>query len=246
MEIDNEIFQMVTLALLGVTLLVLLVTLLSVSRLSKRLDRVSAARAEERPGPSGWDEEAARGEEPTAREPQPAGEAAAPQAATATVPAQIEPEQAAAAEAAGAPARVEEPAGAEVAAPEPEPAPASSTTGFEDAPEEQPFEREGRWWFKRGDELLVYDEGTGQWVPAPAEAQAGAAPPAVSGAGDRGSGESRGGRGEPAQAQSRPEQAEETQAAQPEPSGGYWKCPSCGAVNGSTATACRMCFTPRA
>ena len=26
---------------------------------------------------------------------------------------------------------------------------------------------------------------------------------------------------------------------------GHWKCPTCGAVNGSTATSCRMCFTAR-
>ena len=35
-------------------------------------------------------------------------------------------------------------------------------------PQEQPFERDGRWWFRRGDELLVYEERTGQWVGAPA------------------------------------------------------------------------------
>jgi ribosomal protein L40E len=29
-------------------------------------------------------------------------------------------------------------------------------------------------------------------------------------------------------------------------SGSGWKCPNCGAVNGSTATSCRMCFTARA
>jgi hypothetical protein len=26
---------------------------------------------------------------------------------------------------------------------------------------------------------------------------------------------------------------------------GFWKCPTCGAVNGSTATSCRMCFAAR-
>jgi hypothetical protein len=94
-------------------------------------------------------------------------------------------------------------------------APATAMRG--DEPEEQPFERDGRWWFKRGGELLVYDEATGQWVasggaaPAPTIAPAGATTPVLSGT-DAGEG---------------------------------WKCSSCGAVNGSTATSCRMCFAPR-
>jgi hypothetical protein len=90
-------------------------------------------------------------------------------------------------------------------------------------PEEQPFERDGRWWFKRGDELLVYDEQTGQWQPAPANnpMSAGAAPagmqPSAAIGGAQPSGES----------------------------GGFWKCTSCGAVNGSTSATCRMCFAAR-
>lgn len=28
-------------------------------------------------------------------------------------------------------------------------------------------------------------------------------------------------------------------------SGGHWKCPACGVINGSTATSCRMCFAAR-
>jgi hypothetical protein len=74
-----------------------------------------------------------------------------------------------------------------------------------DEPQEQPFERDGRWWFRRGAELLLYDESTGQWVPAPTT--------------------------EPGPAD---------QEGQ-----GFWKCPSCGAVNGATATTCRMCFSAR-
>lgn len=92
---------------------------------------------------------------------------------------------------------------------------APQLTGNE--PEEQPFERDGRWWFKRGGDLLVYDEGTGQWVAAGAAASPAATttaeqPAYAAAAGDVGEG---------------------------------WKCSSCGAVNGSTATVCRMCFTPR-
>jgi hypothetical protein len=91
-------------------------------------------------------------------------------------------------------------------------------------PQEQPFERDGRWWFRRGDELLVYDERAGQWVPAPDEAAPvaqTAAPAAAAGA------------------------ATEPLEPTHEAAGSFWKCPSCGAVNGSTATACRMCFTAR-
>ena len=87
-------------------------------------------------------------------------------------------------------------------------------------PSDQPFERDGRWWFRRGEELLLYDEATGQWQPAPAGSAPGAgyAPGPAAGAGV----EQAGGVG-----------------------GSFWKCPACGAVNGSTATSCRMCFTAR-
>lgn len=88
-------------------------------------------------------------------------------------------------------------------------------------PQEQPFERDGRWWFRRGTELLVYDEQSAQWVPAPAEATVAAAAPAgmapAGGTAGAGGGEA----------------------------GSFWKCPSCGAVNGSTSSSCRMCFTAR-
>ncbi len=85
-------------------------------------------------------------------------------------------------------------------------------------PEEQPFERDGRWWFKRGSEILVYDEQTGQWQPAPSDnpfGGGGAAAPAFSSTTLSESGQ------------------------------GFWKCPSCGAVNGSTSATCRMCFSAR-
>ncbi|MEA2451462.1 MAG: hypothetical protein QOG04_172 [Actinomycetota bacterium] len=95
-------------------------------------------------------------------------------------------------------------------------APAASSGLRGDEPEEQPFERDGRWWFKRGGELLVYDEGTGQWVASPSSAAgSAAAAPATTGVVERAD------------------------------AGEGWKCSSCGAVNGSTATSCRMCFAPR-
>lgn len=88
-------------------------------------------------------------------------------------------------------------------------------------PEEQPIERDGRWWFKRGGELLLYDETTAQWVPAPMpESPAGDEPAANSNGVEFGGA------------------AATTQSS-------FWKCPSCGAVNGSTASTCRMCFAAR-
>lgn len=99
-----------------------------------------------------------------------------------------------------------------------------------DDPQEEPFQRDGRWWFRRGDELLLYDEATGQWQPAP-EGAGGAAAPAAGGA---------------AGAQTQPVSTT-TQAAPAvaDAVATYWKCPTCGAVNGSTAATCRMCFAAR-
>lgn len=91
-------------------------------------------------------------------------------------------------------------------------------------PQEQPFERDGRWWFRRGDELLVYEEQTGQWVPAEQPSSSGSVASDASEAGAA---------------------AEGQVTTQQEAVGSFWKCPSCGAVNGSTATSCRMCFTAR-
>ncbi len=119
--------------------------------------------------------------------------------------------------------------------PEPEPEPegtpvataatdASAGSAAED-PQEQPFERDGRWWFRRGDELLVYEDQTGQWVAAPEPS-----PSSSGGAATEGG-------GTPAEGQ--------VTTQQEAVAGSFWKCPSCGAVNGSTATSCRMCFTAR-
>ncbi|MDQ4124149.1 MAG: zinc finger Ran-binding domain-containing protein, partial [Actinomycetota bacterium] len=94
-------------------------------------------------------------------------------------------------------------------------------------PQEQPFERDGRWWFRRGDELLVYEEQTGQWVAA--DEPAGTSAPDSAPAGGT--------------ADAAPAEGQVT--TQQEAVGSFWKCPSCGAVNGSTATSCRMCFTAR-
>ena len=236
---DESLFQLVTVALLGVTLLVLLVTLLTLNKLAKKIDEGSPSRAE-----APYQGEDRVGDPPghVALAPQEDERAAEPAAQTSTFPAtaavqEPEPAPEEEPEEAAAPAQVEErqPAVA-TAAPVQEAQPAQATTGFEDAPEEQPFEREGRWWFKRGDELLVYDEQSGQWEPAPANSGAtSAAAPAVPGVDS--------GREQSSASPAAGGQAEAAQAGQ-DP-GSFWKCTSCGAVNGSTATSCRMCFAPK-
>ncbi|HEV2757766.1 MAG TPA: hypothetical protein VG318_18555 [Actinomycetota bacterium] len=118
---------------------------------------------------------------------------------------------------------------------EPQPEPETKTAAAED-PQEQPFERDGRWWFRRGDELLVYEEQTGQWVAAgePSTTGSVAAPAGAGGAASPQTETSSAGGAASGQVTTQLEQA-----------GSFWKCPSCGAVNGSTATSCRMCFTAR-
>jgi hypothetical protein len=223
---DENLFQLVTVGLLGVTLLVLLVTLLTLNKLGKKLDEGSG-HAEAQPH-----YQPAEGREPAEQEsaaPSPAVQAA-PSPAVAQASPAAEQAPARSTEADVAPAQAEPAATGTSPQTGTAPQTAAAATGFEDAPEEQPFEREGRWWFKRGDELLVYDEQSGQWEPAPAEATTPSRGPAP-----------------PAQAETGWSQPGTGQAAQPAEAaqGGFWKCPSCGAVNGSTATACRMCFTPK-
>lgn len=108
------------------------------------------------------------------------------------------------------------------------------TAAVSEDPQEQPFERDGRWWFRRGDELLVYEEQTGQWVAAPQPSSSGSVAAGSPGAG---AGTPAGGAAGGA--------TEGQVTTQHEAVGSFWKCPSCGAVNGSTATSCRMCFTAR-
>jgi Zn-finger in Ran binding protein and others len=102
-------------------------------------------------------------------------------------------------------------------------------------PQEQPFERDGRWWFRRGDELLVYDEQTGQWMAAAGDT--GGASAALGGA-------ESGGAAAAVATQARPATYSDQEQIGAY-STGFWKCPACGAVNGSTATSCRMCFSVR-
>lgn len=242
----EDLYRLVTTGLLGVTVLLLLVAVSQLGRLQKAL----------RPG-------------------------------SATEPSDDRSEPAPAETASEDPVLEAQPA--PEAEPEPEPAVVESDA---QAPEEEgPFERDGRWWFRRDGDLLVYDEQREEWVdpehpldeakgwdtkgfaapteaspaaqteapietgPAPYQPVADTAPQPVA---------------EPVP-QTAPEPVPETtpepepEPAQPTPepvaaapvgsapttqgpdpgSGGHWKCPSCGVVNGSTATSCRMCFAAR-
>jgi hypothetical protein len=118
--------------------------------------------------------------------------------------------------------------------------------------EEKPFQRDGRWWFRRDDELLVYDEASGEWLPGDAAASsflianehthdtALATGPDLS-------------RGTASVATKEREPATEEEgegfvggeATEQLAAPSFWKCSTCGAVNGSTASTCRMCFAAR-
>ena len=120
-----------------------------------------------------------------------------------------------------------------------EPVVDSAFAAHADDPQAEPFQRDGRWWFRRGDELLLYDESSGQWQPAPegaAPTGTGTAPAAAA--------------GQTAAASVATAEAGSTTSTQTMPAvadqvATFWKCPTCGAVNGSTAATCRMCFAAR-
>jgi hypothetical protein len=211
-EIDTDLFQVLALLLMLVSLIVLLAVFSALSAIRKQLDQGSPVTANTSAPTL---EQATYDYEPSVSTYEPV-HTAAPVTSAAATPAPVEEASTGFVSVADAVSTQVEPA--PVAA---EPA-VSGTIGLRgDEPEEQPFERDGRWWFKRGGELLVYDEGTGQWVaPAPA----GAVTPAETTAASFTTGSAA------------PVQAD---------AGEGWKCSSCGAINGSTATSCRMCFAPR-
>ena len=125
-------------------------------------------------------------------------------------------------------------AAAETSAAVAEPASVVAAHIDNEEPDEEPFQRDGRWWFKRGDELLVYDESSAQWesTERPGHWSGGTATTATTATTAIGSA------GTPDAAATAPQPAVTS-------TGSGWKCPSCGAINGSTATSCRMCFTAR-
>lgn len=113
----------------------------------------------------------------------------------------------------------------------------SAFAAHADDPQEEPFQRDGRWWFRRGDELLLYDETSGQWQPAPegtTPSTTATAPATASAAGET---DQIATASAPSSTQTMPAVADQVAT--------FWKCPTCGAVNGSTAATCRMCFAAR-
>lgn len=196
-NIDTDLFQVLTLALLFLSLLSLLAALSVLSGIKKRLDSGDTGASAPSAQPmSSYDYQAP----PLTQEP-----AYTAPTSTFAAPAPVQAQEVST----GFVSMDEATATAQ---------PASAALRG-DEPEEQPFERDGRWWFKRGGELLVYDEGTGQWVAAPAASGGASASTSATAV-----------------------QAPEAVRAD---TGEGWKCASCGAVNGSTATTCRMCFAPR-
>lgn len=215
--IDTETFQFIALVLLGVIAFTGLIGLLQLGGLRKALRGLSPGTA-----PASTGEAAA--EQPEAADAGPAsdealGDAQAAEAARAQQAYQAEQErQVLQAEA----ERQAQQAG-------------RAAGSAAEEPQEQPFERDGRWWFRRGDELLVYEERTGQWVAAPPSGTGVAAGAAEQAPEERAPVE-----------ETQTDQTQTEGASQfPEEPGPFWKCPTCGAVNGSTATSCRMCFTQR-
>ena len=155
-------------------------------------------------------------------------------------------------------------AGAEAVAAETPESGAAETPEAE--PQDQPFERNGRWYFRRGDELLRYEEGTGEWVAAepdeiattPSHVGAGWSEPETAGVVEDAAPSEQATARPSEEAASAPDEAEfaeeparfeveeDETATVPQPAaGGFWKCASCGAVNGSSAVTCRMCFSAR-
>lgn len=211
-ELDQDLVNLILLGLLALIALELLGVWGSIGRNRKAIDRLAKARERDSwtsiPAGNRSEDSFARAQpvQTAQREPEPAYQAAAVPAGATSQPAAVSSR----------------------AAPQAQAAPAAATTAAADAaadePQEQPFERDGRWWFRRGSELLVYDEASGQWLPA--QSAPGGGPSAT----------------RPMQTISDVSGASGTQASGEQ---GFWKCPSCGAVNGSTAATCRMCFTAR-
>jgi hypothetical protein len=168
-----------------------------------------------------------------------------------------EPEPVAVEEPEPEPVAVEEPEPEPVAVQEPEPEPVAVQEREQvdsEEPEEKPFRRDGRWWFRRDDELLVYDDASGEWLPSDAghreSSFAIARDPAPAAAVEPGSDLSR----ETASVATKERDAVSDEAGQVFAEGeateqlaasNFWKCATCGAVNGSTASSCRMCFAAR-
>ncbi|HJR45582.1 MAG TPA: Ran-binding zinc finger domain-containing protein [Actinomycetota bacterium] len=234
---DTDLFQGVLLALLAIGLVVLIALLATLGGIRKALERRVAS--EQTPAPATASEpETTSSETGAAAEPAAAAEPVV--ADTASTPASGAPKQADTIRSVleqhglsdSPTTTTATPAAAAAATPAAaEPVVDSAFASHADDPQEEPFQRDGRWWFRRGDELLLYNEGTGQWEPALDQPAAAASPPTTA--------------AQPSAAtQSTATTTAEVPVAADQVSS-FWKCPTCGAVNGTTATSCRMCFAPR-
>ena len=242
---NTDLYQALTVALLGAITVLLIVVIAALGRVRKALDSNKAAIFQDLPA------------QPSVAEP---AEASAPAAAQEATPAAA-PSEAQERPPDGGHEQDGDPVGArsvftrpEERAEAAEAESASASAGIQQAdtqqvevgrheasaeqeePQEQPFERDGRWWFRRGEELLVYDEQTGQWLQV-------AGPPGGLGR-SASSGEASGAVAtetrtvtETAAAHSQEQGASSTRS--------FWKCASCGAINGAAASSCRMCFAAR-
>ncbi|MDQ3877052.1 MAG: zinc finger Ran-binding domain-containing protein [Actinomycetota bacterium] len=299
LDLSNDLFQTLVLALLVVTLLVLLMILTVLSRIRSALTGESKAEdaavtaPDELAAPSAEESLAPIAETSIASEPATTGMT---QTEHPVVQRSYD--------------RADEPQQAAAAPTEASSATTDAVSGAVDTsqgePQEQPFERDGRWYFRRGDELLVYDEVAAQWVQAEGSAQtstvddtatyapsgASAAEPVPETTDEpalyersttawRSPGSLEPDVGTTSQWGSPSVEDKETigtsswttpaaaddevaaretetpsdeAAAAEEPSeigqpapapADFWRCPSCGAINGSTSPTCRMCFTPR-
>lgn len=222
---DQDLFQIVLLGLQVIGIILLVALLATLGALRKALEQrstqaatASASEADQRV--------ATRDETPSATESRPAVGTAGSAAGTgpaATIRGVLEQhglETAQAQPQAATTPSAQQPAAQEHAAD-------SVFAAHADDPQEEPFQRDGRWWFRRGNELLLYDEATGQWQPAPEAAG------------------SSGGSAAATQTQQLTETGAQANPLVADQVATYWKCPTCGAVNGSTAATCRMCFAAR-
>ena len=269
-ELDADVYQWVALGLLGIILVVLILALATLRRIRKAIERTVAVpessqqhQLGESPATShqAGDVEATAqrpvlsAESPSAGEPlgasnergepQPAPLTTAPSQAAGASEGGLDTGAYLRAQSARNQTVAQESVAADSAAPSAAETREQAPVTRAEEPEEQPFERDGRWWFRRDEELLVYDERTGQWGPAPQEdVDSTVLSPALG--------------SERSAEQSTSPVAREgsdvtsvlpVQSVQPstqEPAGeSFWKCSSCGAVNAASGTSCRMCFTPR-
>lgn len=220
---DQDLFQIVLLGLQVIGIILLVALLATLGAIRKALEQQSSQGATA-PASEPHQAAATRDDTPSATESRPAvstGGSAAGTGQAATIRGVLEQHglERGQQEAATTPS-TQQPAAQEHSAD-------SVFAAHADDPQEEPFQRDGRWWFRRGNELLLYDEATGQWQPAPEAAG------------------SSGGSAAATQTQQLTATGAQANPAVADQVATYWKCPTCGAVNGSTAATCRMCFAAR-